>query len=382
MTISLRSVIPENFKSIYNENDTVDFILSFPGENLNLGSIRLEGVIEVKLSESSGRLALNLDPTGYIVDEVLMDEFTGAHSLFSSIQTEINGSVIENVNNLPRFVKMASAATNMPADMCNSKNICELKAPSRAMAATLLCGEIPSNGIQPTEPVSFGPDFSIKPVIALNSTRGEMPYRRSGDIRISVNLARNVEALYGTAMDSDVVLNVSELRLTYDTYPDDGGNDNMSPIPMRSITSVKQSVQSSLSNNASKVPAVVSAVSISFNLQSNENTYGGNHLALQTVPALEELQLNFNDSTNKGISFVIRDNVETIGRYIDSFGDTGRNAMSRTAMMNNKAYGVGLDFGGDMIDLRRQKFNTQITSAITNQNAMTAYYFFHSLITV
>jgi hypothetical protein len=274
----------------------------------------------------------------------------------------------------------------MPADMCNARNICELKAPSRAMAKTLICGEIPANGTITDgfkiPGVGGGPDFSIRPIIALNSSRGQMPYRRTGDIRISVNIARNVEALYGMAMDDEVVLNISELRLTYNTYPDDGGNENMSPIQLRSITSIKQSVQSTLSNNASKVPAVVSAVSISFNLQSNENTYIGNHLALQTVPQLEELQLNFNDSTNKGISFVIRDNVETIGRYIDSFGDTGRNAMSRKAMMNNKAYGVGLDFGGDMIDLRRQKFNTQISSAITNNTAMVAHYYFHSLINV
>ena len=377
MTISFRRVIPENFKSTYNENDTVDFILSFPDASLNLGSIRLEGVLDVLKSEADGRLSENLT-TGNITDEILMDEFAGAHSLFNSVQTEMNGSVIENVNNLPRFVKMVSAAQNMPSDMCNARNICELKAPSKIMAQTLLCGEVPQ--AQPTEHVSVGPDFSIRPLIALNSTRGSLPYRRSGDIRISVNIARNVEALYGFAMNEDVVLNIKDLRLTYSTYPDAGGS--MEPIQLRSMTSIKQSVQSSLSNNASKVPAVVSAVSISFNLQTNENTYVGNHLQLQKVPMMEELQLNFNDSTNKGISFVIRDNVETIGRYIDSFGDTGRNSMSKAAMANNEAYGVGLDFGGDEIDLRRQKFNTQLNSAITNNTAMVAHYYFHSLISV
>ena len=42
MTISFRRVIPENYKSSYGENDTVDFILSFPDSVLNMGSIRLE----------------------------------------------------------------------------------------------------------------------------------------------------------------------------------------------------------------------------------------------------------------------------------------------------------------------------------------------------
>ena len=381
MTISFRRVIPENYKSSYGENDTVDFILSFPDSVLNMGSIRLEGVLDVLVADQGARFGIGQSTNGNeLKDEVLMDPFVGAHSLFSSIQTEMNGSVIENVNNLPRFVKMVSAAQNMPADMCNSRNICELKAPSKVMASTILCGEVPSDGNQPTENVNYGPDFSIRPLIALNSAKGQLPYARSGDIRISLNLARTVEVLYGMNVTADFQANIQDLRLTYSTYPDPGGN--MSPIQLRSITSIKQSIQSSLSNNASKVPAVVSAVSVSFNLQTNENTIQGNHLALQTVPELDELQLNFNDSTNKGISFVIRDNVETIGRYIDSFGDTGRNSMSRKAMANNRAYGVGLDFGGDEIDLRRQKFNTQINSGITNNTAMVMHMYFHSLITV
>ena len=43
MSISLRSVIPENFADSYSENDNFDFVLSFPNEVLNLGSVRLEG---------------------------------------------------------------------------------------------------------------------------------------------------------------------------------------------------------------------------------------------------------------------------------------------------------------------------------------------------
>ena len=47
MSISYSSAIPENNKASYGEYDTVDFVLTFPNESLKLGSLRLEGELEV-----------------------------------------------------------------------------------------------------------------------------------------------------------------------------------------------------------------------------------------------------------------------------------------------------------------------------------------------
>ena len=89
----------------------------------------------------------------------------------------------------------------------------------------------------------------------------------------------------------------------------------------------------------------------------------------------------FNDSTNSYISFLLRDNVEIVGRYLDSFYDSPRNAMTINNLANNDGYGVGLDFD-DFVDLRNQKFNLQIDSAISNLNPMVVYMYFHSIISV
>ena len=90
----------------------------------------------------------------------------------------------------------------------------------------------------------------------------------------------------------------------------------------------------------------------------------------------------------KGVSFLIRDNVDAVDRYIDSFEDTGSNNMSRNNQSNNEGYGIGLNFDDD-IDLTRQKLNIQIKtgdgtigSGIQASDPLVMYMYFHSVISV
>ncbi len=377
MSYNYRSVIPENIKDTYQEYDQVDFVCTFEGEALNLNSVRLEGRVNV---------TQNGEPLNTIANyakDIKLDRFVGAHSVCESIQTQFQGNMIENVTNYGRYVKMTTTATHGQGDMCNASAVCELKAPTDRMTNMVLKGVVPK-----TPPPSLGvnalredPDFSFKPLICLNSGEGSaLPYSKSGVIRLSFNLARVGAALYGVDVDGQTAYSLSNLKLSYSTVPETPEMRNQK-IVMNTKLSISQSIQTSLANISVKVPAVVNAVSCSFLAQGSENSLRDNTLGLEKVVNLNQLTFGFNDSTNSYISFLLRDNVEVIGRYLDSFYDSPRNAMTVNNLTNNDGYGVGLDFS-DFVDLRNQKFNLQIDSAISNLNPMIIYLYFHSIISV
>ena len=372
--ITLRTAIPTNFKVGYKEFDNVDFVLAYENSSLVLGSVRVEGV--VKISNNSLPLYDTTNTPSNLDRDIGVDHFVGAHAFFEGITTETNQGVIENLVNLPRYEKMMSTGSQMTSDMFNFSNQCELKTPSREIGRSAIRGIVPF--VQMTTPRYIDPDFSIKPNIALNSAEGMLPYRRTGDIRIALNLARVASALSGLEITSTTDYTISDLRITYRTYPDDGSNN---PVTLDSKLSIVQSIQSSFANLDIKVPAVVNSVSCSFNNQNEVNSLVHNNTALVKIPQLSQVIFQFNDSTNKLISYVLRDNQEVVARYIDSFQDTGKNQLSRNNMENNDGFGIGLNLNGD-IDMTNQKFGVQIQSGITNNNPMTMYAYFHSSIQI
>lgn len=372
--ITLRTAIPTNFKVGYKEFDNVDFVLAYENSSLVLGSVRVEGV--VKISNNSLPLYDTTNTPSNLDRDIGVDHFVGAHAFFEGITTETNQGVIENLVNLPRYEKMMTTGSQMTSDMFNFSNQCELKTPSREIGRSAIRGIVPF--VQMTTPRYIDPDFSIKPNIALNSAEGMLPYRRTGDIRIALNLARVASALSGLEITTTTDYTISDLRITYRTYPDDGSNN---PVTLDSKLSIVQSIQSSFANLDIKVPAVVNSVSCSFNNQNEVNSLVHNNTALVKIPQLSQVIFQFNDSTNKLISYVLRDNQEVVGRYIDSFQDTGKNQLSRNNMENNDGFGIGLNLNGD-IDMTNQKFGVQIQSGITNNNPMTMYAYFHSSIQI
>ena len=365
------SVQPENLKDNYEEYDNIDFVLSFPDHKLNLGSIRLEGELSVLYSNDN----LNANETNK-AKQIYYDHFVGAHACIESITTQIQGNTIENYSDYARWVKMSTTATADQGDMMNSENVCEMKAPFRLMSNNLLKGEI-------TETAQTGarnePDFSIKLSNCLNSSRDQLPYTRTGDIRVSINLARVGAVLYGADVDGNTSYSLKNLRLAFTSVMDDG---NSTPsIPMRRKISIKQSLQSSFANVSVRVPAVCSAVSCSLLAQGKENSLTDNTQALEKVPNMTQTQFMFNDSTNSYVSYLIKSNSEVIDRYIDSLLDTGNNALSVTNMENNNGYGIGLNFD-DEVSLSNQKFNLQVSSGISSATPMILYMYFHSTVSV
>lgn len=374
-SIQYHQLLPENNKSSFVEFDNVDYVLSFEGRALNLGSVRLEGVFDAQYNNLPLSSNDVVDASAINTKDIKLDPLVGAHSVCESWTCEFSGNIVENITSYPRYVKMASAATSGVDDMNNASAVCELKAPFPRMTNMLLQGPIGNS--DGTNQTKFLPDFSIRPSICVNSGRGLLPYSKSGDIRLTVTLARNFAVLYGLDVNSQVDYKLRDLRLVYTTAPEP---KEMEPVMMRTKLNIKQSVQSRFANVQTKVPAVCSAVSCSFQVQDRENTATNNNLELNKVPLLTQTQFLFNDSTNTLISYLIKNNVEVTGRFIDSFVDTGRNALSTNKLADNNGFGVGLNFGDEPIDLSNQKFSIQLTSGISSASPMVIYMYFHSMI--
>jgi hypothetical protein len=366
-------VIPENSKDAYVAHDTVDFNCTFEGRACNLGSFRIEGVLEVLENGQPLYVDANKEK------RIFYNPAVGAHACFESVMTTMNGQVVENIStSYPRYVCMTTKATSEQGDIGNdSNNTCELKASYLQATQSILQGSVPKN--QPTNAVNLPPDFSIRPLVALNSSNRALPYAKSGMIRVSVNMARLNSLLWGADVGANTTYSVKELRVTFTSVPEEMATAD--PIMLRTKLGMKQSIQSNLANVALRVPAVCTAVSCSFLPQAQENspTYDTNELT--TVPNLKSVQYAFNDITSQLVTFKLKSDPEFIKGYIDSFMDTGLNTLTPNDWSANNGYGVGVPFGM-AVDLRNQRFSVQLNSDVSNVDPMVIYLFFHSFLQV
>ncbi len=362
--ISYHSVIPENNKETYNEFEVVDFICQFPNRKMNLNSVRFEGSLKFK-NEAGAELT----------DQICqMDSLTGGHSLFESIQTFVNGQSIDMIHNYPRMVKMITAASENQSDMNNAHNVCELKAPDNGITNALLQGITPPT--DPTVSQRVDPDFSFRPLIALNSGAGTLGYDKTGDMMVTLTLARTFALLHGNDVNSKVTYSIQNLRIRYSSSPMDDNND---PVVLKTKIALKQSVQSSFANVQTRVPAVCTAMTASFQVQANENTAVNNNTDLNKVPSLTQTQFLFNSSTNTLISYILKNDSEVIDRAIGSMLDTGRNALNVQTLANNNGFLLGIDFD-DAISLAQKSFSVQLQSSISSLVPMVMYMYFHSFV--
>jgi hypothetical protein len=379
-SIVYHEIIPNNLLSEYKENQVVDFDISVPNRKINIGSFRLEAEVEVKYGDKFLNDTASVTGTAVNTKQILIDELVGAHAFFQQITCEVSPpdkgrQVVENLQEYPRYVKMAVAATSGKNDMNNSNHVCELRAALPAMTNMILQGVVPPN--QPTDEIRMNPDFSIKPLFCMNSGEGAASYRQVGDVQISCTLNRNFGVLYGNDNGSNVKYALKDLKLRFTSSPDDGSD---AAIVLKSKVNIKQSMQSSFSNMQTRVPSkAVTAMTASFQPQGEENSVSNNNYQLSKVPGLSKTQFLFSDSTNKLISYEIRNISEVQDKAIDSMVDTGRNSLSMQNLNNNNGFLVGLDFGG-LYDLSSTKFSLQLTSGVLSNAPLICYMYFHTVL--
>ena len=389
----------------YREFDTLDFSLDYSGRALVCGTIRVEGEVRCLNGPSPTGTDWKCD------DRIACDHMVGAHSFFQSVvSTTLQQGVIENVTNLPRLVAMKTQATETANDMNNSKYVCELRSSDKVIQEKLLkrrcpvdygggtassanqedegtshngTGQVETTPATPTAPAivdvlagagAFSltatprlfplPDFSIKPHICFNNPVGGnrlLNYSTTGTLRISLNLARVAEALYGEDLlaDSDYVL--TNVRMCYTSVPEPPAQ---MPISLRTNMCLKSSLNSQLSNTSNRVPAVCDSVSMSFNQLSRENHVNHNNTALEMPPNVTRLQYMFNDSTSKYIAYELKQNPEIIAEGLKALSvGTMSNDVRLDTLAANKGYIAGLSFGAPT-DLSQQKFNIQYFSSV------------------
>ena len=393
MSIQYHQVFPENTLSSYSGDaqTQVDFLLTYEGRALEMNSIRLNFDLDITPVGGAADFAnVRSDPN------LFYDQSAGLHGVVQSCVTSVNGAVIENLNEYGRMVAMESQSTMTSDERNVASASCEGKVVNQRLTNLFLRGVVAGeftddlNGTTSNYETALieKPSASLKPRICLNkcfTEDGSLPllsFSRSGVIRISFRLARSTAFLFGSESSGSSYA-LSNLRLTYVSRDD---SSDLAPILSRGITNVKQAITSSSANIQAIIPGSARAVSVSFQPQANENKAYYNNLQLYKIPSLTQVQYLFNDSTNQYITFIIKSEIESLERYLESFKDTGSNSASLQNIVTNNSYGLGTSLG-QYVNLANSKFSIQIQSAIgtaTNSGGdtvpMLAYIYFHTLL--
>ena len=372
-TMLYLSAEPEARQSAYVENNNVDFILAVgQGRSLVRNSVRL-----------NGRINITTDGTTTSAGDVFLDFRIGTHGLISSIQTTFTGGsapgLKESIQNYGRWTEMTAIATIHEDDYNNGLMQCELRAPNELCAAQLAQGLTTLNtGTKIDEFM----DFSCKPIFCLNKMMGDhLPFEKSGEIRVTFDLARNMSALMGSNQGPSATYSLTDLHVSYNSVVTQNPNPLKTQTSMRSVYNVKQAILSGSANIVAVCPSSADAVSCSFQRQDRENVNVFNNYTCEQVPGIQSLQFLFNDSTNKFVTYEQNDLNAMLKGYIDSFEETGHQQVSLDTLRNNQGFGVGQAFSG-FTDLSNQRFSVQLVSDIDNTRPMNIFLYFHSMIQV
>ena len=395
------SVECENIKAAgYGEHENVDFNLNFPGRSIVCGSIRLEGELEIYPTGIG-----NAKSNG--TSRISIDHMIGAHAFVGGCVTSFqNQGIVENATELPRYAKMVTTGTATDQDMNEGKYVCELRSSDRIISERVIMPRVVSDYgggatgttaaqhqgsafIDPAQALVTAaaaqlienPDFSIKPVIGLNNIASEntlLNYSTCGEIKLSFNLARNLEALYGADVASTSVYRLKNVEVCYTSVPE---QTQQAPISMRTSLCLKSNMNSQLSNHSARVPAICDSMSMSFIRLNREVSQFHNNTALEKPTNISNVKYMFNDSTSSYVSYELRNRIEIL-HYGSKALSLGSHNNIRTDLLSaNESFVAGLDFG-EVIDLKNQKFNVQIDSGIVSSDPFLVFQYYQSLISL
>ena len=362
-------VEPEAKKSSYEEFDTLDFVVNVgEGRCLVKNSIRLLGTLRLNRTGDTRATA-----------DVRLNNNIGVHAIVDSSQVTFDAGpkqgVVENLQNYARLVRVLATGTEDHNDYMNASNLMELRGPSANLAEAI---QIAGSTVQATGAnQTTDRDFACKLNICLNKMDGDnLPFSKTGAIRVSINLAKNLSALEGGLAGTAANYNISDVRLAYNSMAAPSGP--MKSV-MRTAYNFKSSVLSSTANISARVPAICDSVTICAQRQDRENVKVLSNYSLEEPRNFKSIQYMFNDSTNQYISYVIESKEEALEKGIESLVATGHNGVfSAGKLERNNNFVVGLPFNG-FVDLSNQRFNVQLTSDIDTANPYNLYMYFHSL---
>ena len=364
---------PESIQSGgYVEYNNVDFVINVgEGRSLVKNSVRIVGDIQINATQSTNT-RVGED------DIIFLGNRVGIHNVMESVQVTFNGGpspgLKENIQNYPRFAEMIAVGQLYPDDLLNCSNMCELRAINNKTSQVNSVGRITGSdggavGVKDM-------DFSFKPHCILNRMSGDdLPMEKSGEIRLTMNLARAISALMGSDQTNAAGYTLKNLECTYVSVPTE---DPDTLTIMNSVYNVKSTILSGTTNVSAQVPAICQSVSCTFQAQLNENANVVNNQALETLKGISQVQFLFNDATNQYVTYQITDQNEMLHRYVDSFAPSGHNMVYGDQFRTNSGFGIGLDFNGS-VDLSNQRFAVQLISSVDASRPVNIYLYFHSV---
>ncbi len=390
MSVNYRSIYPISNQATYLANQNVELVLNLNNEKLVPGTVALEGSWESFIT------TVNAGNRPQPTTRQMYDPLVGAHCLFRDITTEFELlGIVENFQNYPRYVKMKNLATQHDESLgTETVNAVELVVASDRIAKGLIEGQ---NALDYTLP------FSVKLQNVLNKASGPLASAVTGVIRVRIRLAPNSEVYYGEdAGTSEYQL--SNLRLRYQTIPDDGKRQ---PVQLQVNHSYRSVLDSNNVNVNTFVPGLSDSVAISFIQQSVENTATENYLACHAPPGIpplgyrsasgtiqtgvvqdygiERLQYAINDTDTALVGFTLESREEILHNALRAFkappGKYGALLRKiREPVVNRRdGYLAGIPFGG-LLDFSKNKFACQIESQCDNgANLYAAYLYFRML---
>lgn len=386
------SVEASNVRATYGEFDTVDFDLDFEGRALVCGSVRLN--FEYRILEAGAELAGN--------ERISFDGKIGGHAFCSSYNTSFqNIGLVENLVEAPRYHAMKANGSLSQDDLLSAQYVCEGRSPDvqiqRQNSQMRVVSDVGGgaagtarnqhNGSGQTAFANLragdtvSPDCSIKPHIAINNVVGAnalLNYSTSGQIRVSVNLERNNVVLYGEDVGGNTSYELTNMRVSFASVPEPS---QQLPIQMKAHLCLKSTINSTLANVSSKVPAIADGVSISFLTQTREVANQFKNTELEKLPAVSKIRYMFNDSTSKYISYELKRIPDMIYEGVKQMNKNNERTLCRADLLSaNKSFLLGLDFGEE-IDLSKQKFNISIENA-SPISPLLMYAYYSSLISL
>jgi len=371
-SIQYHEVQPQNQQDSYNQFNTISFEILSDGRKLNPNSIRLDFDLEVFKTGATRAGA---------TDKIYANKNILAHSFFESFQTTIQSrGLIENLQEYPRWANIHATATHNVNDF----QTCGFQAEGRQLLNEAAAAALQRQSCHSSDAAAHyvNPAFTIKPLIGFNRMMGDgYSFSKNGFIRIDMNVARNLTAIYGSDVAADASFALKNVRLRYTTRPDDGSQGK---ILMNSYVQVKATSTSQNYNVDSRVPSkAVNGVVISFLETAHESSTRDDTYRLEKYPSLDEINYRFNDAQNRFVTYSVTHLGDQVKKGIQALSDGGVAMANRLNIAANEAFIVGLPFQ-EYVDLSTQKFSVNLKSTSTNLNTSprNVYLFFLTLVSI
>lgn len=378
MSIRYHQVFPSNNKVEFNPEDLVDFELDAFGRDLVRSSIEISGTVETFKTVSGTRTRVLKADAGFL----FLDKNSGAHSFIENIScSTVNQGNLESIGfSYPRFVSMLNVLQKRNQDKNNVEDALEWIYPDKSLTDNYLRQGILSDGT-PANDVNYDQTFNFKPHIVFNRTDQNVPFSKTGKMRISLNLSsveKMIEDKLTVANIESITYKIKNLKLFFRSVPEDTSIKN---VLAQKFTPLKTTISSSLANMSLNVPSqAVTGVSMSFQNVANEGDKSKNNNQLEKIN-ISGLQFFFN-SANSYLNYKLDNLSEILIRGLKSLSPSNDEAsyqINNKNLSNNENFIIGSDMNG-VIDLSENSFDVQIESDLqVNTNV---YFMFHSLMSM